>query len=54
MYAIGSYAIAQILTVNPEIDIQSFVMPATDDESKNILNSGIDLQFSVLEDTENK
>ncbi len=29
-------------------------MPATDDESKNILNSGIDLQFSVLEDTENK
>lgn len=54
MYAIGSYAIAQILTVNPEMDIQSFVMPATDDESKNILNSGIDLQFSVLEDTENK
>ena len=52
MYPIGSYAVPQ--TVNPDIDIDSFVMPANDSEEENVLNSGIDLQFCVMEDCENK
>lgn len=54
MWAIGSYAIPQIRSVNPDMNIGSFVMPAGDDESQNNLNSGIDLQFSILKGAENK
>lgn len=54
MYVIGSYAIPQIKSVNPDMDIDSFVFPANEDESQNILNSGNDLQFSVMETCENK
>lgn len=54
MWAIGSYAIPQIKSVNPEINIGSFVMPGGDDAAQNSLNSGIDLQFSILKDAENK
>ena len=54
MYTIGSYAIPQIHTVNPDMDIDSFVMPANNDASENKLNSGVDLQFSVMKDCENK
>lgn len=54
MYPIGSYAIPQILSVNPELNIDSFVMPAGETKEGNTLNSGIDLQFSVSEACENK
>ena len=54
MYTIGSYAIPQIQTVNPDMDIASFVMTANNDASENKLNSGVDLQFSVMKDCENK
>lgn len=54
MYTIGSYAVPQILSVNPEMNIDSFVMPASDDENGNTLNSGIDLQFCVTAACENK
>ena len=54
MYVIGSYAIPQIKSVNPDMDIDSFVFPANEDESKNILNSGNDLQFSVMSTCKNK
>ena len=54
MYPIGSYAIPQILSVNPDLNIDSFVMPANDDAAKNTLNSGIDLQFCVMADCKNK
>ena len=54
MYCIGSYAVPQILSVNPEMDIDSFVFPANDDADGQILNSGIDLQFSVTKDCKNK
>lgn len=54
MYPIGSYAIPQILSVNPDLNIDSFVMPASDSEDGNTLNSGIDLQFCVTADCENK
>ncbi len=54
MYPIGSYAIPQILSVNPEMNIDSFVMPGGDHVDENTLNSGIDLQFCVMAECENK
>lgn len=54
MYVIGSYAVPQILSVNPDLDVDSFVFPASDNADENILNSGVDLQFSVMADCENK
>ena len=54
MYPIGSYAIPQILSVNPDMNIDSFVMPASSGADGNTLNSGIDLQFCVAADCENK
>lgn len=54
MYPIGSYAVPQILSVNPDMNIDSFVMPASDDPEGNTLNSGIDLGFSVTAACENK
>lgn len=54
MYPIGSYAIPQILSVNPDLNVDSFVMPANDNKEGNTLNSGIDLQFCVTADCPNK
>lgn len=54
MYPIGSYAAPQILSVNPNLNLDSFVMPANDSADGNTLNSGIDLQFCVMEGCENK
>ncbi len=54
MYTIGSYAVPQIKSVNPDINLDSFVLPANDNADENVLNSGIDLQFCVMEDTPNK
>lgn len=54
MYPIGSYAVPQILQVNPEMNIDSFVTPGNDDPEKNTLNSGVDLMFAVTAECENK
>ncbi len=54
MYPIGSYAVPQILSVNPDLNVDSFVMPASDTKDGNTLNSGIDLQFCVTADCPNK
>ncbi len=54
MYVIGSYAVPQIKSVNPDMNIDSFVFPANEDEADNVLNSGIDLQFSVMKNCEYK
>ncbi|MGN0623368.1 MAG: ABC transporter substrate-binding protein, partial [Oscillospiraceae bacterium] len=54
MYPIGSYAVPQILSVNPDMNIDSFTFPANDNEADNVLNSGVDLQFSVMKECENK
>lgn len=54
MYVIGSYAIPQIKSVNPDMNIDSFVFPANDSADKNVLNSGNDLMFCVMEDCEYK
>lgn len=54
MYPIGSYAVPQILSVNPDMNIDSFVTPGNDDALKNTLNSGVDLMFAVTGACENK
>ena len=53
MYTIGSYAVPQIQSVNPDLDIDSFVMPASNNAEENILNSGIDLQFCITKECKN-
>ena len=53
MYVIGNYAIPQILSVNPEMKIDSFVMPGRED-NEHTLNSGVDIMFCVLEACPNK
>lgn len=54
MYPIGSYAIPQIKSVNPTMNIDSFSFPANEAKEDNVLNSGIDLQFCVMKTCENK
>lgn len=54
MYPIGSYAAPQILSVNPDMNIDSFVMPAAGSREERTLNSGIDIGFCVMADCENK
>ena len=54
MYTIGNYAIPQIKSVNPDINIDSFTFPANESEADNGLNSGVDLHFSVMKETKNK
>lgn len=54
MYVIGNYAIPQIKSVNPDMNIGSFVFPASSNADENVLNSGNDLMFCVMEDCENK
>ena len=54
MFAIGNYAIPQILSVNPNLNIDSFVMPGSDDPDGQTLNSGVDIMFCVMESCPNK
>ena len=54
MFTIGSYAVPQIKSVNPDMDIDSFVMPGSNNKEENYLNSGVDLQFCVTSNCENK
>ncbi len=54
MFMIGSYAVPQIKSVNPDINIDSFVYPASNRAEENILTSGIDLQFCIMQDCPNK
>ena len=54
MYPIGTYAVPQIQSVNPDMEIDSFVFPGSDKKEENTLNSGIDLQFCVTKECKNK
>ena len=54
MFAIGSYAVPQIKSVNPDMDIDSFVTPGSNDPDGQILNSGVDLQFCITKACEDE
>ena len=53
-FVIGSYAVPQIKSVNPDMNIDSFVFPASNNAEENVLNSGNDLQFSIMKNCEHK
>lgn len=54
MYIIGNYAIPSILTVNPDLNLGMFVLPASNNEEENKLVSGIDVYFAIPKDSKNK
>ena len=54
MFVIGSYAVPQIKSVNPDMNIDSFLFPASNNAEENVLNSGNDLQFSIMKNCEHK
>lgn len=54
MYLQGSYAIAPILSVNPDMDMGMFPLPASNDVEENKLVSGVDVYFSIPKDSKNK
>ena len=54
MFAIGSYAVPQIQSVNPDINIDSFTFPANENAEDNVLNSGVDLLFAVMKESKHK
>ncbi|WP_195987182.1 extracellular solute-binding protein [Clostridium sp. D53t1_180928_C8] len=54
MYLQGSYAIAPILTVNPNLKLGMFPLPASNNEEENKLVSGVDVYFAIPKDSKNK
>ena len=54
MYPCGSFAVPQILTVNPDMNIGLFAMPSADDPADRIVVSGVDLQWCVAETCQHK
>ena len=54
MYLQGSYAIPAILTVNPELNLGMFPLPASNNEEENKLVSGVDVYFAIPKDSKNK
>ncbi|MEI3368368.1 MAG: ABC transporter substrate-binding protein [Clostridium sp.] len=54
MYTIGSYAVPQIKSVNPDMNINSFTFPANESKEDNVLNSGIDFNFAVMKESSEK
>ena len=54
MFPCGSFAVPQILSVNPEMNIGMFAMPSAENPDDRIVVSGVDLQWCVAETCEHK
>lgn len=54
MYPCGSFAVPQILTGNPDINVGMFAMPSADNPDDRIVVSGVDLQWCVAETCKHK
>lgn len=54
MYIQGNYAIAPILSVNPELNIGMFPLPVSNNQEENILTSGIDVYFAIPKGAEHQ
>ncbi len=52
MLMLGSYAVPQIRSFEPEFEIGSFAFPATDDPQQTTLVSGVDVVLTIGADTE--
>lgn len=51
-YFQGNWAVPEILTTNPDMDLGVFAMPTTNELEENKLVSGVDVLFSTLKDSE--
>ncbi|WP_168202665.1 ABC transporter substrate-binding protein [Georgenia wutianyii] len=51
MLLIGSYAVPQIRSFDPEFTVGTFALPATDDPARTTLVSGVDVVLSASVDT---
>ncbi len=54
MFPCGSFAVPQILSVNPDMNIGMFAMPSADNPDDRIVVSGVDLQWCVAATCEHK
>ena len=54
MFPCGSFAVPQILSVNPEMNIGLFAMPSAENPDDRIVVSGVDLQWCVAESCQHK
>jgi raffinose/stachyose/melibiose transport system substrate-binding protein len=54
MYIQGNWAIPEILKANPDIQLGTFAMPATNTPDQNKLVSGVDVMLTMNADTEHK
>ena len=54
MYPCGSFAVPQILSVNPDMNIGMFPMPSAKNPDDRIVVSGVDLQWCVAETCDHK
>ena len=54
MYPCGSFAVPQILTVNPDMNVGMFAMPSAEDPADRIVVSGVDLQWCVAKTCQHK
>ena len=54
MYPCGSFAVPQILSVNPDMNIGLFAMPSAENPDDRIVVSGVDLQWCVAETCDHK
>lgn len=50
----GNWAINQYKNSNPDVNVNMFALPASDDESKNYVTSGVDVLLGVCEGSENE
>lgn len=48
MLLTGNFAIPQIRSTNPDMNLGAFTLPVLNDASKTKLVSGIDVMFSVM------
>lgn len=53
-YLQGNWAIPDILTVNPDLEVGTFVLPASNIAEENDLVSGVDVVLTVDEESEHK
>ncbi|TYR79417.1 extracellular solute-binding protein [Priestia megaterium] len=54
MYLQGNWAMASIKSINPNIELGTFPLPVSNDQSKNKLVSGVDTALTMSKDTEHK
>jgi raffinose/stachyose/melibiose transport system substrate-binding protein len=54
MYLQGVWAIPEILKANPNIKLGVFPYPVSNDPKKNVLVSGVDLQFGIAKASKNQ